>query len=118
MTECRISHNDVLDAWASGEPAAFSAGAFDCSVSGIYRIAKMARRAKDPRGDKPAQKVREQYLAGKHAFKAGNMARAGIDTATIAAKLGIEVRVARAAIYLATQQGQDTGLTLGGDVST
>lgn len=107
-----LDRNAVLDRWAEGEPATSLALSFGCSESTVYKIAKLARDAKDPRGEFPSDRTRELFVARQHM---GNVAKRyvkGESVDRIADQLDLEPHVVRAAIYLAAQSGVDVGLVV------
>ncbi|WP_135210389.1 hypothetical protein [Vitreimonas flagellata] len=105
-----VDVDKVLDAWSAGEPASSIAARFECSDRNIYRIAQKARDDGDARGEFPSHSVRELYAAAQIKDRAAELYRKGLEVSIIADKLGVDARIIRAAVYLATKDGINTGL--------
>lgn len=106
-----LDREAVLNAWAEGAPVAEIAAAEGCSKSYVYKIAAKALDAGDPRGGPRSEMVRDLYQAHQHLKGIAAKYATGIDA--IAKESGLQPHIVRAAVYLATQAGEDTGLTLG-----
>lgn len=107
-----VDRNKVLDAWSVGEPASSLAARFECSERNVYRIAQKARSDGDARGDFPDDRTRERFIARMHMDAVVARYVRGEAIEHIADKEGIQPHIVRAAIYLATQDGVATGLSL------
>lgn len=109
-----LDHDAILERWARGEPPGLIAAELECSKSWIYTIARNARESGDGRGEFPSIRARQLYVAVLNAARCGELSRKGIEVSTIAAQFDLPEHIVRAAIYIATQNGQETGLKLGG----
>lgn len=112
-TTPKIDRDKVLNMWADGAPASTIAAKADCSTRSVYRIAADAFFNGDIRGAERSTEARDLYKAKEHMQKIAEQARLGIEVSGIASKFDLPEHIVRAAIYLTTQAGMDTGLKLG-----
>lgn len=108
-----LDKDAILDRWVTGEPPALIAASFGCCKGSVYRIARLARGNGDARGELPDQDARDLYVARQHIGKIAEQYAKGIEVAAIAGRMGLPPHIVRAAVYIATQEGANTGLTLG-----
>lgn len=105
-----LDKDAILDRWVTGEPPALIAASFGCCKGSVYRIARLARGNGDVRGELPD--ARDLYVARQHIDQIAKQYAKGIEVAAIAGRMGLPPHIVRAVVYIATQEGANTGLTL------
>lgn len=109
-----VDKEDVLNRWHRAEPASVTATALMCSTSYVYKIVRDARDRGDERAKPPTAEAREFYLADANKLRVAEQYAKGVGIDAISEKLDLKPHIVRAAVYLATQAGEPTGLVLGG----
>lgn len=113
MQERTIDREAVLSLWEAGAPPQHIAVEVGCHASSIYRIAQEAFFNGDPRGAPQTEEARDLFRAKLHMEKIATQYRKGVEIEQISKSVGLAPHLVRAAVYLATAAGLDTGLTLG-----